>query len=87
MLGWGFCHKGMAMKNKMIDLNNHLFVQLERLNDERLKGDKLDDEIRRSVAISRIARDIISVGALMLNAKIAVGESIPGNLKIPETLE
>ncbi len=75
------------MKNKLIHLNNHLFAQVERLSDERLKGDKLEEEIRRSVAISRISRDIVSVGDLMLKAKIAAGESIPGNMKIPEILE
>ncbi|ATG73643.1 hypothetical protein AN401_07060 [Zobellella denitrificans] len=47
------------MKNKPIDLNNHLFAALERLNDEALEGDKLRDEIERSRAVAGVAKQII----------------------------
>ena len=56
-------------RNKLTDLNNHLFEQLERLNDEELKGEDLDKEIHRSKAVCSVAQTIINNGALILNAK------------------
>ena len=44
-----------------IDLNNHLFVQLERLIDESLKGEKLTSEITRAEAVARIAEQIVAI--------------------------
>lgn len=57
------------MKNKLSDLNNHLFEQLERLNDEELNGEKLQEEIVRARAISTIATRIIENGSLVLDAQ------------------
>lgn len=41
-------------RNKLSDLNNHLFMQLERLGEEDLKGEELLEEINRSKAISDV---------------------------------
>ena len=52
------------MKNKLVDLNNHLFEQLERLNDENLKGKKLQEERERAKAVAQVAQTIINNGEL-----------------------
>lgn len=75
------------MKNKLIDLNNHLFAQLERLSDESLKGDKLKDEITRSKAITGVAKEVISNGKLALEAQREFGNYAPGaKRQVPEML-
>lgn len=43
------------MKNKLVDLNNHLFEQLERLNDDELTDADLEKEIKRSKAMACIS--------------------------------
>lgn len=62
------------MKNKLFDLNNHLFAQLERLGDEELAGDKLAEEINRAKAVSDIATQVISNAGLVLKAKTVMYE-------------
>jgi hypothetical protein len=59
------------MKNKLSDLNDHLFAQMERLNDESIKGDKLQEEIKRSNAMAGIAKQIISNANIVLQAERA----------------
>lgn len=56
------------MKNKLIDLNDHMFAQLERLSDEELKGDALKQEIDRSKAIAMVGRQVIDNARLALDA-------------------
>ena len=57
------------MKNKLSDLNNHLFEQLDRLNDDELTGEDLQEEITRTRAITNIATKIIDNGTLVLQAQ------------------
>ncbi len=75
------------MKNKLTDLNNHLFAQLERLNDEDIEGEDLQQEIARSKAMSGVAKDIISNANLVLNARKAAWEWNKSSDDIPKMLE
>ena len=47
-------------KNKLVDLNDHLFAELERLGDESLKGDELKEELDRAKALSDVSEKIIN---------------------------
>lgn len=57
------------MKNTLYDLNNHLFSQLERLSDEDLKGEDLQEEIQRARAVTSVSTQIINNGNLVLRAE------------------
>ena len=75
------------MKNKLSDLNNHLFEELERLNDENLKGEELQEERERAKSMATIAQTIINNGELALKAvkhyeEYGIEKSIPDILKI-----
>lgn len=66
----------MSVKNKLIDLNDHLFGQMERLNDDELVGDRLKEEIERSKAMSGIAVQIIGNAQLALDAQVAINDGL-----------
>ena len=57
------------MKNTLTDLNNYLFEQLERLQDDSLDETGLEKEIQRSEAVQKVAKTIIENGSLALQAK------------------
>lgn len=61
-------------QNKLSDLNNHLFAALERLGDEDLTNEQLQQEVERSKAITSIATKIIDNGRLVLDAQKTAAE-------------
>jgi glycerol-3-phosphate dehydrogenase len=56
------------MKNRLSDLNNHLFMQLERLADEGLTGEQIESEVKRADAIVSVADKIVDNARLQLQA-------------------
>lgn len=56
------------MKNKLGDLNNHLFAQLERLADEDLTPEQIAQEVQRTEAIVKISDQITGNAHLQLQA-------------------
>ena len=56
------------MKNKLTDLNDHLFAQLERLADEDLTPEEIAREVTRAEAIVDIADCIVANASVQLKA-------------------
>ena len=68
------------MRNKLSDLHNHLFEQMERLNDDDLKGDDFTREVSRTKAMCDVAGQIISNARLVLEA-VKAEDELPGIAK------
>lgn len=68
-------------RNKLIDLNNHMFEALERLNDTDLTEEQLKYEINRATAMEEVGNVIVN------NAKVVLAaykRQNPDDDKVPE---
>lgn len=75
------------MKNKLTDLNDILFAQIERLADENLEGDAIKAEIQRSGAVVQVADKIVENARLQLEAaKLMSVHGGDGRTRIPAML-
>lgn len=75
-------------RNTLGDLNNHLFAQLEKMVDDELTGDQLDNEIRRTEAMAKISEQIIKNGELQFRAMKHMDEyGYESQKAIPDMLE
>jgi hypothetical protein len=72
------------VKNKLSDLNDHLFAQLERLGDENLSPDDLKKEISRADAIVAVADKIVMNAATQVRAMQVIAEHA-GAITIPKS--
>ena len=71
-------------KNKLSDLNNHLFAQLERLSDESISESELKQEMNRAKAVNGVAKNIIDNARTVLEgSKMSYG-TLQGNQELPE---
>jgi hypothetical protein len=73
------------MKNKLADLNDHLFAQLERLAEEGLSPEKIDQEVKRGQAIVAVADQILRHASLQVQAaKIISDHGMDPTSRLPE---
>jgi hypothetical protein len=73
------------MKNKLTDLQDHLFAQIERLGEEGINEKTIATEIKRSSAMSGLAKQCIENASLMLDAAKFQHEVGSGKL-VPESI-
>ena len=62
------------MRNTLSDLNNHLFEQLERLNDDDLDEETLDRELKRADGMTKVASQIIQNAELAYKTMVHMAE-------------
>lgn len=76
------------MKNTLADLNNILFEQLERLNDDDLTDEQLEMQLKKTDQIVKVSEKIIANGELAFKA-IQHQDKYYGstNKKLPAMLE
>lgn len=62
------------MKNRLTDLNNHLFSQLERLTSDNLTPEQVEAEVKRAAAIVDVADSIVVNARLQLDGMKMIAE-------------
>lgn len=71
------------MKNRLTDLNDHLFAQMERLSEEGLTPEQIETEVARTDAIVSVAEQIVRNADIQLKAVSLIanhGERFRDNL-------
>ena len=76
------------MKNTLMDLNNYLFEQIERLNDDALTEEELDRELKKTDSIVKVSEKIIQNGELAFKTMQHMDEYGYGTQRaLPKMLE
>jgi hypothetical protein len=76
------------VKNKLSDLNDHLFAQLERLSDEALTPEQIEQEAKRGEAIVAVADQIIRNASVQVAAaKLVSDHGLDPTPHLPEAIK
>jgi len=74
-------------KNKLSDLNDHLFAAIERLNDEDLTSEQLELETKRADSIVSLSNQVISIAKTTVDAlKLVSNGNLTAN-ELPKTFD
>jgi hypothetical protein len=79
------------MKNKLTDLNDLLFAQLERLASDDLDAEQITQEVQRATSMVQIADRIVDTARLQLDGAKFVADhggklaQLPATMAIPAT--
>jgi hypothetical protein len=73
--------------NTLDDLNNHLFSEMERLNDDKLEGEALEQELHRADGITKLGAQIINNARTILSAQVAYQNNETVDPKMPLVLQ
>lgn len=71
------------MRNSLGDLNDYLFEQIERVNDDGLTGKELDEQLKKAKAVVEIGKTIVQNANVVLRAAIASQVEL---VQVPETI-
>jgi hypothetical protein len=59
--------------NKLSDLRDHIFMALERLSDEDMSNEKVNQEVEKAKAIAQLSATIIASAKVEIDYINAVG--------------
>lgn len=71
----------------LMNLNDMLFKQMQKLSDPTLKGDELKEEIVRADSMNDMSKVIISNAELCLRAQVAQSEKMACIQQLPRMLD
>jgi len=70
-------------RNKLLDLNDHLFAQIEKLGEADLSGENLKAEIERAKAMSTLAAGVIEIAKVSVDAMRLISNGKIGKEDLP----